>query len=539
MKKNVIILFLIALLFPFVAHPLHAEEVEAGWDEEDKTDYLTRKVSTSIAVYKKTNGTLDATIEEGIVDGVSYAILRVNPNNDTIVQVDYQEEPQYLSGLKDTSRLSEGYSFVGSINGGYFSNGDYEYGKPVGAVRRNNQWTRWYGSENTPAYGSGFATAYLNHNDLSLKYHGWNWGFWHGDDSWKWWRGYKLDAEYGVSGSFTYFKDGQQVDITNGDVGGVNYHTYGRAVTILAQKKNKQFLLINIYGTLSEERITAFLKELNAYQAIRLDGGLSTQMLYEDTLVKKVDPELAYTKLPDDVAANTTPKIGEVTVKVDGLAIRMDASKDAHKLGTAKNGKTYAVYDSKVNQGYTWYQIGTSRWIASKPSWISYQKLETKPEVKEEVKQEEPVAKEENTPKDTVTVKVDGLTIREGSSVSSKRLGNAENGKTYTIYETAKDAYYTWYRIGENQWIAGKPEWVSVNQETKETANSNLGKVTVKVDLLIIRNQASIYGQNLGYAENGKTYPVYETKVNQGYTWYRIEEGKWIAGNQNWVTYEK
>ena len=37
-----------------------------------------------------------------------------------------------------------------------------------------------------------------------------------------------------------------------------------------------------------------------------------------------------------------------------------------------------------------------------------------------------------------------------------------EPKKTYTAYETTQAQGYTWYRIGEDQWIAGNPDWIRV-----------------------------------------------------------------------------
>ena len=61
-----------------------------------------------------------------------------------------------------------------------------------------------------------------------------------------------------------------------------------------------------------------------------------------------------------------------------------------------------------------------------------------------------------------VTVNVDHLNIRSRPSISASLKGQAVKGHTYTAMEE-KTAYgYTWYRIGEDSWIAGTDEWVSV-----------------------------------------------------------------------------
>ena len=438
----------------FSSFSLKAEEVTLAWDEETRVPVLRRKIATAINVYSdgKEQG---ITHEEGVLDGVYYDILRVNPSAHTKVQVDYSEEPKYLNELIDQETLDSGMLYAGGINAGYFSNEGNNYGQPVGAVRRNNQWTSWYSVRNTPAYGNGFATAYITGDDLSLKYHGWQGGEWAGDDSWHWSTGYTLSGDYAVSGSYTYFADGKQTDITNGDHGEIDYRTFGRAVTILAQKENKQFLLITIYGTVSEEKIKEFLSRLKVYDAIRMDGGGSTQMVYDTLLVKEMEPELEDTKIVEEPTDGNTEVIGYVTVNVDQLRVRSGARTESTMLGYADNGERYQVYEITKDKEYTWYRIGSDRWIAGTEDWVDYEEAETT-----ESKPEESPEAVSGT-KLKVTVNVDKLNIRADADVSAKLRGQAEKGRTYDVLETKTASGYTWYRIGDDQWIAGTKEWVT------------------------------------------------------------------------------
>ena len=442
-KKAVILSAVTA--FSFV--PVYAREITYSWDEETRTETLRRKVPTAINVY--TDGTAeDITHEEGELDGVIYDILRVNPSEHTRVQVDYNEVPQDLDQLSDPEILDQGFLYAGGINGGYFSTATSNYGQPVGAVRRNNEWTAWYRIKNTPAYGNGFATAYIDHGNLALEYHGWADCKWNGDDLWDWQNGYKIDAEYAISGSYTWFKDGVRQDITGGAHGGIDYRTYGRAVTILAQKKDRQFLLITIFGSLDDQTIGDFLERLDVYNALRLDGGGSTQMVYETDLVKEYDPELSDTKITE--AKEEEPEaIGYVSVHVDQLRVRSRARTDSAARGYAENGETYRVFEITEDNDYTWYRIGRNRWIAGTDEWVSYQDAEEKAALDDEVK------------KMKVTVLVDNLNIRSGPGISSPIVGKAVNGKTYDASEK-KNAYgYVWYCIGENEWIADSGSWVN------------------------------------------------------------------------------
>ena len=432
--------------------PVHAEEVQNAWDEETRVHVLRRRVATAINVY--TDGTSqDVTHEEGIFDDVVYDILRVNPSEHTFLQVDFGETPGYVNELKDEETIAKGYRYAGGINAGYFITGEDQYGRPVGAVRRHNSWVNWYDDTCVPAYGSGFATAYIDGSEMELKYHGWQNGHWAGDSAWQWWTGYTMDADYAVSGSFTYFADGIEQDITRGDYGDINYRTYGRAVTILAQKPDQQYLLITLYGSVEESRIADFLRELGVQDAIRLDGGGSTQMVYETDLVVNRDPQITGTA-SDEIEQNVTDPIGYATVKVDKLRVRRTHRTTSAVRGEATNGERYQVYETFEDDSYTWYRIGTNRWIAGTDEWVDYEPIRMI---------ESPEGNPAGEPQTMrVIVLVDNLNIRTGAGLSAAVVSKAENGKTYTAYETKQTQGYTWYRIGDNQWIAGNPDWIRV-----------------------------------------------------------------------------
>lgn len=133
---------------------------------------------------------------------------------------------------------------------------------------------------------------------MEIRYHGWQKGKWKGDHNWSYMTGYLIDAENAVSGSYTYFADGKEQDITNGQVGGINYHTYGRALTIFAQKQTGQFLLMEFYGTIPDAAVKELLRKEDVRDAIRLDGGGSCQMIYDDELVNQNYSPLK--QLPED-----------------------------------------------------------------------------------------------------------------------------------------------------------------------------------------------------------------------------------------------
>ena len=59
------------------------------------------------------------------------------------------------------------------------------------------------------------------------------------------------------------------------------------------------------------------------------------------------------------------------------------------------------------------------------------------------------------------TINVTDLTIRNGAGVSFEYVDLAEPDTTYDVYETAEADGYTWYRIGENQWVPSDGTWIA------------------------------------------------------------------------------
>ena len=480
------ILMLVTVFFTGFFRPALAEEVENSWDETKRVHYLRRPVSTAISVYTKGNNE-DITHEEGILDGITYDILRVNPSEDTLVQVDYSESPAMINQMKDYNRISQGYAYAGGINAGYFENGGGEgYGKPVGAVRRYGDWTTWYGIPNTPAYGNGFATAYIDGDVLKLRYHGWAGNSWCGDGGWTWWGGYTIDGgAFGVSGSYTYFADGKEVDITGGSSNGINYRSYGRAVTILAQKSDLQFLLITIYGTVAESRIRDFLRELGAFDAIRFDGGGSTQMVYETDLVKNVPPQLEWTEKPLANEEIEEESLGYLIVEASSLeyhdkpelreepektekAAKPEEKKDTKDSAESKEegeeseapsvatyGERYQVYEMKEADGSTWYRIGESIWILASEDEVQYFG-------NDEIEKSRAISDQETY---QIRINARNLQARKAPSADAAVIATTREGSVYTVFETTEDAAYTWYRIGKKHWIAALPGWIERTDE--------------------------------------------------------------------------
>ena len=286
--------------------PIHAEEVILSFDERGRSTGNRRNIPVAINVYAKDGTVPQVKHETGVYAGVEYDILRVDPSEDTFLQVDYNGSPTSMSSLYDYDLVQSGYTRIGGINASYFSNVEDMYGFPAGTVRIDNQFCYWNDVELSPSYGNGYATVYFNNTDATIKYHGWSGSAWipYDDNIWigeqTGMHEYGIDSKFAFSGSYTFFVDGQQIDITAGTGNVIDYRGFSRAFSIFAQREDKQYLLISFFGTISDGDVIKFLRNENVTDAIRLDGGGSTHFLYEDTLVNLPYVKSDYSSYIDD-----------------------------------------------------------------------------------------------------------------------------------------------------------------------------------------------------------------------------------------------
>ena len=54
----------------------------------------------------------------------------------------------------------------------------------------------------------------------------------------------------------------------------------------------------------------------------------------------------------------------------------------------------------------------------------------------------------------TIIVKVNKLNIRSGPGTSYQAVGRCNIGDSFSVYDVTSDGKYTWYKIGEGQWVA-------------------------------------------------------------------------------------
>ena len=268
----------------------------------------TRKVATSIGIYTK-NGKVPAVIKKQLnYAGVKIHVLEVDATDKsgTFIQVDYagkdsDDSPKFLNKFYDKDLTkNNAYYWIGATNAGFFNSTSSSnmYGYPTGAVKINGT-EQTYNSSGTgnedwncsPAYGNGFTTLHLNKDrDMKLIYNGWKGGNFYkyaGDKSPNSWDyGDYENYQDAVSGAYTLKVDGNNTTWGKGDYTSVDYWTYrGTGVTLFGQKSNGNYVLVTTEAALPAEDQQGLMNYLDCSDAIRFDGGGSTQMAYDKGLV--------------------------------------------------------------------------------------------------------------------------------------------------------------------------------------------------------------------------------------------------------------
>lgn len=101
---------------------------------------------------------------------------------------------------------------------------------------------------------------------------------------------------------------------------------------------------------------------------------------------------------------------------------------------------------------------------------------------------------------------------------------NSVDPVPYLYYSKQFNTLY----ISPNSWKKPLPDPIPevVDPVERDTAKNQL--ICHEADLRV-RKEPSLKGDKLGYLQKDKYYNFYESKEADGYTWYRIAEGQWIA----------
>ena len=111
-----------------------------------------------------------------------------------------------------------------------------------------------------------------------------------------------------------------------------------------------------------------------------------------------------------------------------------------------------------------------------------------------------PVEKNENI--NQLKVNVVDLRIRKEPNTSSNILGLAEYNGIYNYYEIVENEGYTWYKIGDDNWVASTQDWITPYPKKEEVTIDELIK-----EIEILQNQINILEkENKELKENLKEF---------------------------------
>lgn len=241
------------------------------------------------------------------------------------------------------------------------------------------------------------------------------------------------------------------------------------------------------------------------------------------------------------IAANTTTKKVKAAttdyVKVLYAAnLRQGPGLKYATLRTLNQGEAYKTYTTQQADGYTWYNLGGSQWVA---------------DAAVEPGTGTPAAGSATGPTTTqtgwVTVNT-AANLRSGAGLTYGVVRGLSQGEAYKYFATKQADGYTWYNLGGDQWVAG----VAVTAGTGlypgngTSSGSNAGNNAGSGDPIVTPTPNQTGSVRVNYAANirqgagtsyaisktlaaGGTYSYTAAQQADGYVWYCIGNNEWIA----------
>ena len=117
----------------------------------------------------------------------------------------------------------------------------------------------------------------------------------------------------------------------------------------------------------------------------------------------------------------------------------------------------------------------------------------------------EAASQEETSDELSVLVAVPTINVRSDpdSKNDNNKVDKVHMGETYTVFEQTKDSDYTWYRIGEDKWIANDGTWcVEYGSDDKKVCPYVLNDEEKGEFLSSIKTGAHCYSAHSGEVEH-------------------------------------
>lgn len=167
--------------------------------------------------------------------------------------------------------------------------------------------------------------------------------------------------------------------------------------------------------------------------------------------------------------------VGDVT-----LRIRAEASTSGAMMGYCKSKSYYNVLEVVSGAYYKWYKIGDKAYCAGveEVDYLPVQSWE----------RPEPVESNENL--NQIYVGNITLNIRSGYSTSSEKMGVCSKNSYYNVIEKKNANGYTWYKLGEESWVAGVDEVIYYTAGMPRNINELKAKVSELISSLGIAQKS-------------------------------------------------
>lgn len=132
----------------------------------------------------------------------------------------------------------------------------------------------------------------------------------------------------------------------------------------------------------------------------------------------------------------------------------------------------------------------------------------------------------------TLYAHLDSVNVKVGDKVSKGynlgRMGNTGNSYGAHLH----------FEVWENNIRINPTEYLNTNLFTEITSVVNRdetkNQLKVNVSDLRIRESYTTNSEILGLAKQNGIYNFYDSKENEGYTWYKISDNEWMANKNNW-----
>ena len=227
---------------------------------------------------------------------------------------------------------------------------------------------------------------------------------------------------------------------------------------------------------------------------------------------------------PETVKEDTTKDQIFVNNTKGQIRIRKSASMAGEVMGFVENLAYYNVIDKKNADGYIWYCLGKDAWVAGIPEIEFRAGKQPTPWV-------EPVPVAKNTKVDQIYVS-NVVNIRKEASTKSEAMGTCKLDSYYNVLEIKKTSAYVWYKIGDEAYVANV-EGISFREASNLPSpveeDTTKDQIFVGDILLNIRKEPSTSADKIGACQDNSNYNVLEIKEANGYTWYKLDEGAWVA----------